>query len=50
MCVITDQNNKVVSLSIIPGLDPIPKGFHCYFPVDDLPAIGSIYINPEAEF
>lgn len=33
MCIITDENNIVVSISLIPGLKPIPMGWSMYFPV-----------------
>lgn len=46
MCVITDENHVVMSVSLIPGLGTLPEDWHCYFPVwDDLPITGSIY-NP----
>lgn len=43
MCVITDENNVVKSVSLIPGIGYLPEGWHCYFPVDEIPEIGSIY-------
>ena len=43
MCVITNENHEVVSISLIPGLGFIPNGYHCYFPVKDIPAMGSIF-------
>jgi len=46
MCVITDRNHIVVSISLIPGLGNMPVGFHMYFPVIDVPMEGSFY-NPE---
>jgi len=39
MCIITDENNIVQSISLIPGVGLIPENWHCYFPVD-LPADG----------
>lgn len=43
MCVITDSNHIVVSVSLIIGLADIPDGFHVYFPVQDAPSEGSFY-------
>ncbi len=43
MCVITDNNHIVVSVSFIPGLDDIPLGFHLYFPVNEIPALGTFF-------
>ena len=44
MCVITDENNVVISVSLIPGVNPIPSRFNVYFPVvGDLPSVGQIY-------
>jgi hypothetical protein len=43
MCVITDTNDIVVSVSLIPGVGDIPIGFHVYFPVKDCPAEGTFY-------
>jgi len=44
MCVITDENNVVVSISFIPGVDPIPLCFNVYFPVvGELPSMGDVY-------
>ena len=45
MCVITDENHIVKSVSFIPGLGNIPADWHCYFPVQETPALGTIY-NP----
>jgi len=47
MCIITDENNKVVSISLIPGLGDIPNNYHVYFPVvlDKTINIGNIYIQ-----
>jgi len=44
MCIITDNEHIVRSVSIIPGLVEMPEGWHCYFPVKiaakDLPNEG----------
>jgi hypothetical protein len=48
MCIITNENNIVVSVSLIPGLGTMPLTYHCYFPVtDNLPKIGDIYIGED---
>ena len=36
MCIITDENDIIVSISLIPGVNDIPKRFHVYFPVKDI--------------
>lgn len=46
-CIITDKDNKVVSVSFIPGIDGdvVPENGHCYFPViEKLPIEGDIFI------
>ena len=47
MCIITDNNHKVFSISLIPGLTEVPISWHIYFPakcsVDDLPQEGDFY-------
>jgi hypothetical protein len=44
MCVITDENDVVVSVSLIPGIRPIPSRFKVYFPVvGELPREGDVY-------
>ena len=45
MCIITDENHIVVSISLIPGLGYIPSNWHCYFPANcvDLPQEGDHY-------
>lgn len=44
MCVITDEKNIVVSVSLIPGLGKIPVDYHVYFPFKgDIPSIGDTY-------
>lgn len=49
MCIITDENDIVVSVSLIPGVNPIPPQFNVYFPVTgDLPREGDTY-KPESE-
>lgn len=34
MCVITNSNHIVVSVSFICGAQKIPESYHLYFPVD----------------
>jgi hypothetical protein len=46
MCVITNEKHEVVSVSFIPGLGSIPANWHCYFPVQDRPAVGDTYMGP----
>lgn len=44
MCIITDEQDIVISISFIPGLSIIPDGWHVYFPfVGDLPDIGDYF-------
>jgi len=45
MCVITDENDIVVSISLIPGVNNIPVGYKVYFPVENIEGVyvGSIY-------
>lgn len=44
MCVITDENDMVVSVSLIPGVKPISSRFNVYFPVvGELPCEGDTY-------
>jgi hypothetical protein len=45
MCIITDENNIIVSISFIPGLGIIPEGYNVYFPVKDITGLneGDIY-------
>lgn len=45
MCVITDSNHIVVSVSFIMGTGNIPLGYHVYFPVVDAPLEGT-YFKP----
>lgn len=46
MCVITDEDHIVRSVSFIPGLGNISADWHCYFPVTGpLPSVGEVY-NP----
>lgn len=41
MCIITDENDIVVSISLIPGIEPIHPRYHVYFPVNcELPYVG----------
>lgn len=47
--VITDENDIVKEITMIPGLGSAPKGWHVYFPVtEDLPAVGTIF-KPDLE-
>lgn len=44
MTVITDENDRVVEVALIPGLGRVPVGYHLYFPcMGEIPAIGSIF-------
>jgi len=47
MCIITDENHIVQSVSLIPGTGFIPGNWHCYFPanctVGNLPQEGDYY-------
>lgn len=51
-CVITDPDHKVVSISLIPGVDEnrfAQAGYHVYFPVEgDWPRKGE-YFKPDVE-
>jgi hypothetical protein len=51
MCVITDQDHKVISISLIPGVGNIPSCYHVYFPVteENLPEKGDIFKPNEYE-
>lgn len=43
MCVITDENGVVLSVSLIPGSIPIKAGLKWYFPVvGDYPKEGDV--------
>jgi hypothetical protein len=43
MCVICDQENRVISVSLIPGLGLIPEGYKVYFPwCGEIPAMNEI--------
>lgn len=45
MCIITDNNHIVVSISLIRGVDTIPDGFHIYeYYTGTLPDIGDTFI------
>lgn len=47
--VITDENDIVKEIAMIPGLGRAPKGWHVYFPVtEDLPAVGTVF-KPDLE-
>lgn len=48
-CVITNKNDVVVSVSLIPGVQEIPPNLNVYFPVTgDLPKKGDVYVpKPE---
>jgi hypothetical protein len=46
MCIITNQDNIVISVSLIPGLGTMPSDWNCYFPAkcpEGIPAEGDIY-------
>ena len=50
MCVITNTEDVVVSISLIPGVGTILEGYHVYFPVkaNELPQVGDVYKGPDA--
>lgn len=51
MCVITDEKDIVVSVSLIPGIGHIPNGYHVYFPYNgNLPKEGKHFKPNEKEF
>lgn len=44
MFVITNENNIVVSISLLLGVNPIPDNFHLYVrEVNELPTVGTYY-------
>ena len=46
MCIITDENHIVQSVSLIQGLAHIPSNWHMYFPaecLDSIPNEGDYY-------
>jgi hypothetical protein len=46
MCIITNENHIVISISLIPGIHYIPDNFHVYWPWDkEIPSEGD-YFNP----
>jgi hypothetical protein len=50
MCIITDENNVIVSISFIPGCNPISSKYKVYFPVDITGVywdVGMVYIPKE---
>ncbi len=51
MCIITNKDNIVVSVSLIPGVEiEIPENFHVYFPYDGklrIPARGEYFRDEE---
>lgn len=50
MCIITDENDIVVSVSLIPGTNPIPSNYNVYFPVNgQLPKEGERYLPNKGE-
>jgi len=48
MCVITDRNNTVVGISLLPGTHPNLIFFNVYFPVDmdKVPKEGDLFYGP----
>ncbi len=47
MCIITNDEHVVVSISLLPGLGNIPDSYHVYFPYKgELPNQGD-YFNPK---
>ena len=42
-CVITNEKDIVVSISMIPGTGLIPSEYHCYFPAEKTAKIGEYY-------
>lgn len=50
MCIITDENNIVVSVSFIPGLEIVPSNYHVYFPYEGaLPVVGQFFIDEKTK-
>lgn len=50
MCVITDANHVVVSVSLILGTKVPGESYHVYFPVvGDLPNEGDVFIGERQE-
>jgi len=46
MTVITNENDIVVEVCLIPGLGAFPAGYHVYFPViGEIPAIGTVFTS-----
>jgi len=44
MCIITDNNHIVISISLIPGTGEIPNNWHVYFPyTKELPQKGEYF-------
>lgn len=43
MCVITNEDNIIIEISLIPGLIEIPIGWHLYFPVTKSVKLGDVY-------
>lgn len=45
MVVVTDENDIVIQVALIPGTIEVPESFHIYFPVKEkLPNIGEKFI------
>lgn len=47
MCIITNRENIIVSISLIPGVGTIPIGYNVYFPVDKNDLQEGDYYKPE---
>jgi hypothetical protein len=50
MCIITDINDIVVEMALIPGLNPINKHYNVYFPYAGkiIPQLGDKFIDKES--
>ena len=48
MCIVTDENDVVKSVSLIPGVGNMPESWNCYFPViNGLPKEGDIWMGTQ---
>ena len=46
MTVITDENDIVVEVCLIPGTGLFPAGWHVYFPcLGEIPAVGAVFTS-----